>query len=564
MMSTESNSDDLSENSDDVFVVTIGGPPAPNDVVRARVISPPQYNVLYAYVFCEHGKLEDVELGEGLRVIHESAFEECISLKNIHISSTVTQIYDRAFYNTPLASLRLPDSVENIGEFAFLEGKFPTVRIPPHVTTIEKGTFAWCRSMFSLEIHENVKNIGYAFCMCRLRNVAIPKDAIVYNEPDEWVPTSRDFAFDSKDLKQLFITPEATVNALKCRFDNLPIHKMIYYQSYQPVTSDQLLAALWKLGAVRREKRSKLNPTGKQRDCLGMTPLHILACSTVQQLELYQVLIEKYPENLITEDEWGALPLLYAVLGDAPNDVLQFLATSYQSMYPDYEFNWAKMMEALVDGQRSVDMFESLLSLHEQYFAHQRIDWVSVLNYAAEAICFSSSKYAPPFARAFPFLVQYSSTTRVKAIGLKALRRDITDHITNYPHSLENVPYCNKGGNVGPKKKLLADIETKLVHNENEYLRLKEATSIIELVVWKNKMNDSEGEISSVTRKECRINCGADIVIEHMLPYLLPKVEVSTDSDQEQSTSDDDSEDESDSDSDANQSESENSFESDY
>ena len=77
-------------------------------------------------------------------------------------------------------------------------------------------------------------------------------------------------------------------------------------------------------------------------------------------------------------------------------------------------------------------------------------------------------------------------------------------------------------------------------------------------------MNDGEGEISSVTRKECRINCGADIVIEHMLPYLLPKVEVSTDSDQEQSTSDDDSEDESDSDSDANQSESENSFESDY
>ena len=38
----------------------------------------------------------------------------------------------------------------------------------------------------------------------------------------------------------------------------------------------------------KRVLGSNLNPTGNLQDCLGMTPLHILACSTVQNIELYK------------------------------------------------------------------------------------------------------------------------------------------------------------------------------------------------------------------------------------------------------------------------------------
>ena len=69
---------------------------------------------------------------------------------------------------------------------------------------------------------------------------------------------------------------------------------MIYYQSYQPVTHGQLISATTILEVEG-------NLTGKQ-DCLGMTPLHILACSTVQNIEVYIVLVTKYPEALVTED----------------------------------------------------------------------------------------------------------------------------------------------------------------------------------------------------------------------------------------------------------------------
>ena len=79
---------------------------------------------------------------------------------------------------------------------------------------------------------------------------------------------------------------------------------MIYYQSYNNVTPDELNNAT-EIRLSRR--RSKLDPTGNQQDCLGMTPLHILACSTIQNIEIYKVLVSKYPETLVTEDRWGAI-----------------------------------------------------------------------------------------------------------------------------------------------------------------------------------------------------------------------------------------------------------------
>jgi hypothetical protein len=70
-----------------------------------------------------------------------------------------------------------------------------------------------------------------------------------------------------------------------------------------------------------------------------MTPLHILACSTVQCLEQYQLMVDKYPANLIVEDAWGATPLLYAIWGDAPSEIVEFLVNSYQSLHPN-NINW--------------------------------------------------------------------------------------------------------------------------------------------------------------------------------------------------------------------------------
>ena len=117
-------------------------------------------------------------------------------------------------------------------------------------------------------------------------------------------------------------------NELKNRFDGLKIHKMLYYQSYHPVTLDQLKDAT-NMRSSQRALRSKLDPTVNQQDCLGVTPLHILACSSTQELTLYQGIVERYPENLVTRDNRGALPILYALWRNAPSEIVQFLVETY-------------------------------------------------------------------------------------------------------------------------------------------------------------------------------------------------------------------------------------------
>jgi hypothetical protein len=62
---------------------------------------------------------------------------------------------------------------------------------------------------------------------------------------------------------------------------------------------------------------------------------------------------------------------------------------------------------------------------------------------------------------------------------------------------------------------------------------LKEITTILELALWKLKMNEKlpqeevtrpwkkEKTDKSSSRQHSRVTCGADVVIGHVLPYLL-------------------------------------------
>ena len=325
-----------------------------------------------AFEGCE--SLEEVDLFDGMLDIGSNAFDNCVSLKKIIIPSTVQRIGSHAFYGASLPTICLPDGLERIGAYAFYHSRLTKFKFPPLVTTITEGVLSsqaqrGGSEIVSVELPESITQIegrsepylhyqyslelstafslaqqqilgSGAFERCRsLRNLALPSDSTV-----------GDKAFDGcVDLLQLFGSEGGIITALKHRFDNLPIHKMIYYHSYNNLTSEQLSLATNLRSGQRRSLRSKLDPTGKQQDCLGMTPLHILACSTVDELSLYQVLIEKYPEGLITEDRFGALPLLYLLWGrklvwtrDAPglpcelaDEIVELLVESYKSITPN-------------------------------------------------------------------------------------------------------------------------------------------------------------------------------------------------------------------------------------
>jgi hypothetical protein len=150
-----------------------------------------------------------------------------------------------------------------------------------------------------------------------------------------------------------------------------------------------------------------------------MTPLHILVCSSVHDLEVYRLIVAKYPANLITEDRWGAVPLLYAFWGAAPVavEIIEFLLSSYHLLYPDYVFNWTMMVETMGRANAPVDVIQNLLDIPHALSPGYNIDWDQIL----VELTMAKSMIAEPHVSLaiFCFLTRCSIATRVSAIGIK-------------------------------------------------------------------------------------------------------------------------------------------------
>jgi hypothetical protein len=348
--------------------------------------------------------------------------------------------------------------------------------------------------------------------------VAIPPNAVIGDDRifvDEDMEANND---EISDLLQLFGSEAAIIRELQHRFDGLPIHRLVYYLSYHQGVLQILLKALNTRSGQSRTLRSKLDPTGNQQDCLGMTPLHILACSSVQDIEVYHVTVENYPTNLITEDRWGVLPLLYAFWGDAPAEILRFLIQSYQSLYPNYVFNWTLMVKTMGRCDTPKERIENLLHVRQLHFPEQPIDW----GYLLEEFVYPSDLYKPgrPFQEQMQYLFICGFSAHVEALPFKVWR----DHITNM---IQTSNFEFKGDNLV----ILLRIQSKLAHLEDELPQLKEITTILELALWKIRMKTHNEEKNrcqkkiktdeSSFRQQCRVTCGADVVIDHVLPFLI-------------------------------------------
>jgi hypothetical protein len=502
----------------EVFVYTgAGGERVPDDVVRLRV--DPSVTTIPADAFYQQKQLTEVELCEGLVEIGERSFADCgRSITKINISTSLRRICNAAFHYSLRTNIRLHDGIESIGEGAFAACIFTNFRVPPLITTIPQELIVGCRAMFSLEVPDIVTEIEkYAFSNCScLRNVAIPPNVVIgydifiyYEEDDEDIHT---------DLLQLFGSNARIISELSHRFDGLPIHKLVYYQSYTEGVLQILLATINSRSGQSRKLRSRLNPTGNQQDCLGMTPLHILACSSVLNLELYRLIVDNYPTNLVTEDSWGALPLLYAFWGAVPAEIIQFLLESYQSLYPTHVFNWTMMVETMGRCDTPKESIENLLRVRQMYFPEQPLDWEYLLDKFFLPSQFSFGGL--PNQERLQYLVMCGMSTQVEALAFKVWR----DYITSMIQTADFNGCYNLAN--------LREIQSILAHLEGELSQLKEVTTILELALWKMKMNEkSHQDIATQsqkriktdeasTRQQCRVKCGADVVIGYVLPFL--------------------------------------------
>jgi hypothetical protein len=372
------------------------------------------------------------------------------------------------------------------------------------------GILYECKTAFSVELPADVTEIGtyaFAYCYC-LRNVAFPPvfgDNIFGGQA----------SFERCDLYQLFGSIEEIISELQHRFDGLPIHSLVYYQSYNQGLLHNLIAAI-----NMRSGQRMLDPTGNQQDCLGMTPLHILACSSVHDLEVYRLIVENYPTNLITEDRWGALPLLYVFWGAAPIEIKDFLLDRYQSLYPDHVFNWTMMVETMGRCDTPKECIKNLILVKKMHFPEQSIDWGYLLDKFANNPAYHS--LSSLFKERMQFLVMCGMSSSVEALPFKVWR----DFITNM---IQTAAFDYFRGNSA----ILHRIQDQCTHFEDELPKLKEITSILELALWKMKINEkshddkatqSQKKIKaddSSVRIQNRVTCGAEVVIGHVLPFLI-------------------------------------------
>ena len=111
----------------------------------------------------------------------------------------------------------------------------------------------------------------------------------------------------------------------------------------------------------------------------------------------------------------------------------------------------------------------------------------------------------------------------MEALAFKVWRETITNmiHTGDYKHNEDN-------------HSILHGIRRRITHFQEEVPKLKEATTILELALWKNRLDENGHTTTccqkkmrtdeSNIRRQCRFTCGADVVIGHVLPYLIISV----------------------------------------
>ena len=122
-------------------------------------------------------KIESYIIPDSVTDIGDYAFSHS-SLSNIVIPDSVTDIGDYAFSDcSSLTKIVIPNSVTDIGDYAFWEcSSLTNIVIPDSVTDIGNSAFAYCSSLSNIVIPNSVTDIGdgaFAYCSF-LSNIVIP------------------------------------------------------------------------------------------------------------------------------------------------------------------------------------------------------------------------------------------------------------------------------------------------------------------------------------------------------------------------------------------------------
>ena len=129
-----------------------------------------------ARVFYKAEQLESVVIGNNVKELDWSVFEDCINLKKVTLGSGLTEISTNAFRNTAIESIVIPENVTKIGFYAFADcPNLKKVTVSKSVTTICSRAFENCYALEEVLLNEGLTVIeNDAFCHTALKKITLP------------------------------------------------------------------------------------------------------------------------------------------------------------------------------------------------------------------------------------------------------------------------------------------------------------------------------------------------------------------------------------------------------
>ena len=457
---------------------------------------------------------------------------------------TLRRIGDGAFVGIEAPLVALPDGLEAMGAQAFLFSDAQNVRLPASLIELPEEAFRANKSLLSVEMAAgSVEKIAAEafFGDSVLRNAALPVSCEV--APDTFA--------NCTDLLALFHTTEGIEVALKARFDGLPVHELLYRQCRLP-EDDALerlrIAVSGRSGSrsLRRSAAGARTESGCRRDCMGMTCLHVLACSSRQTADMHRLLLERYPEAVHAKDSWGAVPVHYALYSGASEEVVTLLLKA------QWDQHWRACFDPNLPAVEEVDWHHLIEFLAMNNANRDRIGqamkalighgWVADVRWKDLLIKLAGPAVSPTDRFAYTHTLSYMAGCAMYLL-VEDWSVDVRIGIKKWRDGIINQPIWFKSNTYGQPEPGAGALLEAMFRQVGEYEarcgELTEQLSVLELAVWKARMETStfgtdrmrrrckkrSRDDEAAFRHQCRFGCGAQQVIENVLPFLTEDVE---------------------------------------